>query len=99
MERHPKAINHPPVRPKAKRLPRTGRRNTAGRPCHTPLLDYRPGGRGGGGGGDGGGFRGKEVKLVVVIVMIMMIVVVVLVLVVVLVILFVIASKRMGEFA
>ena len=36
LERAPKAVNHHPVRPKAKRLPRTGRRNTARRP--PPLL-------------------------------------------------------------
>ena len=42
MERAPTGVYHHPVRSKAQRLPRTGRRNTVRRPLHTPLLDYRP---------------------------------------------------------
>ena len=42
MERAIPDIYHHPVRSKAQRLPRMGRRNTARRPLHSPLLDYRP---------------------------------------------------------
>ena len=42
VERHLKAINHHPVRSKAKRLPRTSPTKTGRRPSNTPELDYRP---------------------------------------------------------